>query len=155
MSHSSTKEQEWGPRSPRFQWLVGSGSSLAAAGWMGLIFYSSSLTGVESSRHLDAASVSWLGDTRSYAGHVLLYAVLAGLLQTALWGWKRGPDLRWVISVVVFSSLFAISDEYHQTFVSGRSATAADVVVDIAAATATASILWALISVKPWRSRHR
>ena len=99
--------------------VLGIGSGTAAIAWMGLIFYLSSLSGAEASQGLESGAVSWLGDPRSYA-------VLAALIQVALWGWSLELHLRWVIVAAVLASLFGISDEYHQSFVTGRSATFVD-----------------------------
>lgn len=80
-----------------------------------------------------------------YTAHIVLYSVLAALVQGAIWGWDLGFQLRWVIVAAVFSSLYGISDEYHQSFVMGRSATVVDCLVDSIAATASATMLWALV----------
>ena len=135
--------------SHRYRWMLGLVSAISAVAWMGLIFFFSSLSGEASSRPLESEAVSWLGEWRSYAGHIVLYAVLAALLQTTLWGWNRGPDIRWVLSVALFSSIFGISDEYHQSFVDGRSATVADAVVDSVAATLSAAFLWIILPTQP------
>ncbi len=103
--------------------VLGIISGTAAIAWMGLIFYLSSLSGAEASQGLESGAVSWLGDLQSYAAHIVLYAVLAALIQVALWGWSLELQLRWVIVAAVLASLFGISDEYHQSFVTGRSAT--------------------------------
>jgi hypothetical protein len=123
--------------------------TVVAAGWMGLIFYLSSLSGDDTSRIFDADAIYWLGGGLSYTVHVLLYSVLAALIQCALWGWNRGPSARWVISVVTFSLLYAITDEYHQSFVGGRAATVTDVFVDTLAAAAAAGALWVVITPEP------
>jgi VanZ family protein len=126
---------------------LGFGSTIAAVGWMGLIFYFSSLSGDDTSRIFEAGAISWLGGGLSYIGHVLLYAVLAALIQFTIWGWGRGPRARSVIVVVMISLVYAITDEYHQSFVNGRAATAVDILVDTAAAAAAAVALWLVIAL--------
>jgi hypothetical protein len=116
-----------------------------AIAWMGLIFYLSSLSGTEASQGLESGAVSWLGDLRSYAAHIVLYAVLAALIQVALWGWSLELQLRWAIVAAVLASLFGISDEYHQSFVTGRSATLMDGLVDSIAAFASSTLVWRLV----------
>ena len=125
--------------------VLGIGSGTAAIAWMGLIFYLSSLPGAEASRELESGAVSWLGDLRSYAAHIVLYGVLAALIQVALWGWSLELQLRWVIVAAVLASLFGISDEYHQSFVTGRSATLVDGLVDSIAAFASSTLFWRLV----------
>ena len=125
--------------------VLGIGSGTAAIAWMGLIFYLSSLSGAEASQRLESGAVSWLGDLRSYAAHIVLYAVLAALIQVALWGWSLEIRLWWVIVAAVLASLFGISDEYHQSFVTGRSATLVDGLVDSIAAFASSTLFWRLV----------
>ena len=128
----------------RNRWVLGLGFSGASAGWMALIFYFSSLTGVEASQQLESGAVSWLGDLRATAAHVVLYAVLAALIQASIWGWNLGFHFRWVLITALLSSLFGITDEYHQSLVMGRSASVVDGLVDSVAATASAAFLWFL-----------
>ena len=128
--------------------IAGLGFAVAAAGWMGLIFYFSSLSGTpsvdESFQPLESAAVYWQGGLSSYAGHALLYGVLAALILAARWAWTLGLGLQRVIIAALLSSLFGLSDEYHQSFVFGREATAADFLVDSVAATASSALIWTL-----------
>jgi hypothetical protein len=128
--------------------FTGIGFAVAAAAWMGLIFYLSSLSGVstgdENFHPIGAAAVYWQGGLRSYAGHIVLYGVLAALIQAILWGWNLGFRVRWSIIAALVSSLFGISDEYHQSFVFGREASGLDLLVDAVAATVSATLLWTL-----------
>lgn len=130
--------------SKRNRWVLGLGLSGASAGWMGLIFYFSTLSGDEVSQPLESGVTAWLGGLRSTAAHVVLYAVLAALIQASIWGWNLGFHVRWVIITALLSSLYGITDEYHQSFVIGRSATVMDGLVDCVAATASAALLWFL-----------
>ncbi len=65
------------------------------------------------------------------AGHVTEYGVLAFLLWRAISkerGWPAWPSLSGAFSV---SLLYAISDEFHQTFVPGRTGRLTDVGFDV------------------------
>ena len=75
-------------------WIWRIAMSGATLAWMGLIFYLSSLSQAEVSRPLETPAIAWLGMLRSYAAHVVLYGILASLVQASLWGWK--PDYRHV-----------------------------------------------------------
>ena len=61
-------------------------------------------------------------------GHLIGYALLA-----AAWAWALAPSLRRRALPVaaLISFLYAISDEYHQSFVEGRHATPVDVGIDV------------------------
>ena len=63
----------------------------------------------------------------SLVAHFAEYALLA-----ALWAWALAPGLgrRALALAAAISLLYAIGDEYHQSFVPGREADPLDVVVD-------------------------
>ena len=79
-------------------------------------------------------------------GHAVEYAVLALLIFRALrhrhdipvkgWNWS---DARLAI---LFSALYAASDEFHQSFVATRQATLLDVLIDTAGAVAAIFLFW-------------
>ncbi len=62
-------------------------------------------------------------------GHFLAYAGLALLALRAVWGGQR-PYL--ATALIVF--LYALSDEFHQTFTPGRNGTLVDVAIDMSGA---------------------
>lgn len=126
----------------RTRWAMGLAFSAAALTWMGLIFYLSSLSALEVSKPLESNAISWMGELRSYVAHAVLYGILASLVLMSLWGWNLTINLRLAIAAAAFSCLFGISDEIHQSFVTGRSATVTDAVVDSMAATLVAALLW-------------
>jgi VanZ family protein len=65
--------------------------------------------------------------------HLIAYAILAMLIHLALphkgWAW-------------LLATLYAVSDEYHQTFVPGRNGLMVDVVIDSMGALAAMIGLW-------------
>jgi VanZ family protein len=75
-------------------------------------------------------------------GHFTEYAVLA-----ALWAWALAPALgrRALLAAATISLLYAITDEFHQSFVEGRKADPLDVLVD------ACGIAVALVLVRPGR----
>ena len=121
---------------------------------MAFIFYSSSLSQDQASKPLESGAVSWLGDLRSYVAHFVLYGVLAALIQASMWGWNLGYQLRWSVAAAVIAALYGASDEYHQTFVAGRSATLVDVIVNTVGAAFSAAGLWLLVRVLRGRLVH-
>ena len=117
----------------------------AALTWMGIIFYVSSLS------QESASDTIRLGDFGSYAAHFGAYAILATLFSLSIWGWKLGYQLRWVAIAAVFAVLYGVSDEFHQPFVVGRSATIADVIADAIGATFSATCLWFVVKLSKAR----
>jgi VanZ family protein len=72
-------------------------------------------------------------------GHLLSYALLAWLWLRALRPTLSPPRLFWVAFAIAI--LYAVSDEYHQTFVPGRDGNPADVLIDATGAL-LAILLW-------------
>jgi VanZ family protein len=69
-------------------------------------------------------------------GHIIEYAVLAALLWRAFrrgTHWQANLSMLFMI-VSVACALFAISDEWHQSFVPSRTPSARDVLIDIGGA---------------------
>jgi VanZ family protein len=95
---------------------------LPVIAWAGLIFYVSSLT------HLSTGLRSDLVFRK--IAHALEYYVLVLLLSRAFRGSFRSGVLELYIYPAVLSFLYAISDEFHQSFVPGRIACAQDVLID-------------------------
>ena len=64
-------------------------------------------------------------------GHWTEYFILANLMAAAWqshWPTQSGPNR--FIGTVILATLYAISDEWHQSFVPSRSASAVDVTID-------------------------
>jgi len=124
--------------------------------WMGLIFW------ISAQSDLPKAPSTWVDFVVKKGAHASVYAVLAGLIWHALGNGRGnrsagteqrgGPRLhRRVLSSLnvqtfVLSVLYAISDEWHQTFVPGRHGRPFDVLVD------ASGIVIALVLI--WRVRH-
>ena len=100
-----------------------------AAAWMGGIFYLS---------HQSAPYGVTVSSGGSAIAHISLYLALAVLLFWALAGGLADrmatPD--WVLASIAFglTALYGVSDEVHQAFVSGRTASEADVGLDMVGA---------------------
>jgi VanZ family protein len=104
---------------------------------MGVIFYFSAQT--SSGEH------PWWEVIFRKLGHVSGYAFL-----TALWWWAlRGVTARPVLIAVCIALAYACTDEFHQSFVHGRTGTPVDVGIDaIGMAIAASVIVW-------WRGRAK
>ncbi len=91
--------------------------------WAGFIFYLSSIPYLR-------ITEAWYDIILRKMAHVFVFGVLARLLAraftgSAFWSWKK----IFACSLVV-SALYACSDEYHQSFVPGRSASVVDISID-------------------------
>lgn len=85
--------------------------------------------------------------------HFLAYFVLAILLVRALR--KSGAGFtRAIIWAFVGSSLYAVTDEVHQLFISGRSGELRDVLIDSAGA-ATGLFVYGIVSRIDWKQQKK
>src|SRR3982751_394016 len=113
--------------------------------WMVVIFAGSAdvLSAEHTSRFL-VPFMRWLDPQISFAtiahinvvlrklGHLIEYAVIGALLWRALRSTLRATPAAWIAAItLITSALFALSDEFHQSFVPSRTPSANDVLVDI------------------------
>ena len=96
--------------------------------WMGLIFFLSSF------HKLQASQIGWQDFIVRKTAHFLEYAVLCflyfrALRQTTSWSSKKSFFL-----ALFLAFIYALSDEYHQTKVTGRTGKIFDVGVDFCGA---------------------
>ena len=112
------KTNAWAPLLRSLRWL-------AALVWMGGIFYLS---------HQSAPLGQTASTVESIAVHLGLYAGLALLMCWALAGstQSRMATPNWVPAAVAFALtvLYGVSDELHQAFVPGRTASEVDIAFD-------------------------
>jgi len=144
---------------------------LPALIWLGVIFLGSSdLMSAEHTSRFLIPLLRWLKPeitadaiakvqffVRKLA-HLTEYAILATLLWRAVY---RGTNLKTKMSIVfvtasVVSILVAASDEFHQSFVSSRSASAGDVLIDMIGAIIGLMIGWSFThrALRPLTNRQ-
>lgn len=96
--------------------------------WASLIFYLSSLPNLELT-----ADPLWNLITRKLA-HLFMFGVLAILIYIALG--KKAPQ-----HALILTTLYAATDEFHQTFVLTRQGALSDIIIDSIGAL-SALLLW-------------
>jgi VanZ family protein len=95
--------------------------------WAGLIFVLSSIPDLHS-----GLPTIWDLIFRKI-GHMLEFGILTWL------AYRARPSFRWAGA---FSLFYAITDEYHQTFVFGREGTVRDVIIDAIGIAIAIFLLW-------------
>ena len=100
---------------------------------MAVIFYLSAQPDLSSG----LGALDTIGRKFVHAGE---YALLAFLWWRALR--TRTDSRRAALLGLAFAAAYAVTDEYHQSFVSGRHGSAVDVVIDTAGAGVAALLLW-------------
>lgn len=114
---------------------------------MGLIFFASSRTKTQ------------LPDFGAWdllvkkGGHAIGYALLGASYVHALAG-GRPVKARWRLMAVLLACLYAFTDEFHQRFVSGRTPSPRDVLIDTCGSLAGVATM-ALIQIRAQPSRLR
>lgn len=104
--------------------------SLAPLALMGLIFF------LSAQPNLDSGLGIW-DDIGRKVAHAVSYCAL-----TLLWFWAlRSVIGRPLAPAAAIALLYAISDEYHQSFVEGRSGSAFDIGVDLIGVVAASLLL--------------
>jgi len=112
--------------------------------WMGVIFFASSRS------HLPFYVNKTVDFITKKAGHVTEYGVLTFLLWRAIpstgsgrrsreRGWPTLPSFG---GAFVLSQLYAVSDEFHQTFIPGRTGRLTDVGFDALGALLVLGLVW-------------
>ncbi len=111
--------------------------------WLPVIAYMAMLFGFSSLPTLPTPP----GGVSFYHVHVVAYAGLAALTARATGRGLRDVPWRAVVAAILISSLYGVSDEYHQLFVPGRSFDVLDMVADAVGsiAGATAAKAWSII----------
>jgi VanZ family protein len=103
----------------------------AVIAWMGLIFFLSAQSKLPD-------LTPGLPALEEVGGHFTAYGALAGLLWWALWGTGVKYPATWALVIAV---AYGATDEYHQSFVPGRSMTVSDLIVDLIGASAALFIV--------------
>lgn len=99
--------------------------------WMAVVFFFSSISNLGRAARVP----DWIS-------HPIEYGLGAALLCRALAGGRRGPlTMSTALTATLIATAYGVTDEYHQSFVPGRTAELADVLKDLAGA-AAASLLY-------------
>ena len=92
--------------------------------WAGLIYFLSSIP------HLNSGLGTWDTVLRKFA-HIFEYAAFTGLVMRALRRtWPHRSWARHALWAGIIVVLYAMTDEYHQSFIPGRGPSVHDVLVD-------------------------
>jgi len=108
--------------------------------WMGVIYF------LSAQPDLPQAPGPWLDLVLKKAGHAAAYGVLAWLYLRVLrhHSGKRGTPTALRVASIGLTMTYALSDEYHQTFVPGRNGNLLDVAVDGAGVCVAILLDWRL-----------
>ena len=115
--------------------------------WMGIIYFLSSF------HKLQASPISWQDFIVRKTAHFTEYAVLNILCYRALKDTTSLSLAKRLFLSFIITFFYALSDEYHQTFVSGRTGKPFDIGVDSLGAAFGLVFSWKLIHLLPEKIR--
>jgi VanZ family protein len=121
---------------------------LPVVGWLALMFFGSTdLMSAEHTSRFIFPFLHWLDPRMSVwtifkiqdfirkSAHLVEYAVLASLLYRALVnGFFAGRKIRSAAVALLICAAFALTDEYHQSFIPARTSSIRDVGIDLCGA---------------------
>jgi VanZ family protein len=76
------------------------------------------------------------------SAHFVEYFIFGLLVLRAIRGQRRGWALRWGLAALVIAAAYAALDEFHQSFVPGRTASPWDSLLDTTGALAAQFLAW-------------
>ena len=80
--------------------------------------------------HASAETLGFLHHMIRKCGHLTEYFILSMLILRGIRAGEKGLYLRWVLVTILIVACYAALDEYHQSFVPGRTAAVGDVLID-------------------------
>jgi VanZ family protein len=88
-------------------------------------------------------------------GHFTEYFILSLLILRGLRAEKQGAHLAWALGAIAIVGCYAAFDEFHQSFVPGRTAAVSDVLLDTAGGIAAQVVVALVILLADMRKKRR
>lgn len=113
--------------------------------WMGLMFFLSSF------HKIQVTDVGWANFVTRKLAHLIEYAILCFLFFRGLKNTLK-LNLHQILALAfLLTVLYALSDEYHQTFISGRTGRFLDIGIDSLGALLGLLFSWKIVNLLPER----
>ena len=109
--------------------------------WLPTLFWMVVIFGFSAQPSLHASSVGWLDFIIKKSAHITEYFILGLLLYFSLKNTTNLSTGKSLILIIIIGLVYASSDEFHQTFVSGREGRIRDVLIDSLGLLASAKFL--------------
>jgi VanZ family protein len=101
--------------------------------------------------HASPETIALLHAIVRKCGHLFEYFVFSLLVLRSLRADRGGHSLKWALTTIAIVAAYASIDEFHQSFVPGRTAAVSDVLLD----TTGGTIAQVLVAAWPSRSRRQ
>lgn len=92
--------------------------------------------------HASPETLQFLHHVIRKCAHVTEYCILSLLILRGICAGRKEIHLRWGLAVILIVAGYASLDEFHQSFVPGRTAAVSDVVIDTCGGAAGQIIAW-------------
>jgi VanZ family protein len=92
--------------------------------------------------HASLSTILFLHLAIRKSAHVTEYFIFSVLLWRAIRSERNQWQFRWALLAVLIAAVYASSDEFHQLFVPGRSASVHDVMIDVSGAILAQIVIW-------------
>ena len=99
--------------------------------WLPTLAWAILIFSFSSQPTLTASQVYWQDFIIKKSAHLFVYAVLAILIYRSLKLTTHYPQPHLVLLTITLTILYAVTDEFHQSFTFGREPTLRDVFIDI------------------------
>ena len=109
--------------------------------WLPVIVWAAFIFWLSTIAHLRFLK-SWWDYPLRKLGHMGVFGILARLIARALTGCTLWPWKRIFVAALIFTCLYAATDEFHQTFTPGRHGSPVDVTIDTVGA-------WIALGLRP------
>jgi VanZ family protein len=92
--------------------------------------------------HASPETLQFLHHTIRKCAHLTEYCILSLLILRGIRAGRKETHLRWAMLAILMVAGYASVDEFHQSFVPGRTAAVGDVFIDTSGGTAGQIIAW-------------
>lgn len=104
--------------------------------WIGVIFY------LSNQPDLKSGFESQMDFVLRKLAHITEYGILTFLAWRVASDRGEKKNIKYLIIAIIFSMLYATSDEYHQLFVHGRVGSPVDVMIDSVGIMIAGAVIW-------------
>jgi VanZ family protein len=98
--------------------------------WLPTILWMAFIFGFSAQPSLHASSVSWQDFLIKKSAHVTEYFILGLFLNFSLKNSTKLSLRQRLLLLIIIGLVYAVSDEFHQTFIAGREGRIRDVLID-------------------------
>ena len=105
--------------------------------------------------HASPETLAFMHHIVRKCAHLTEYFILSLLILRGIRAGEKGMRLRWALMTILIVAGYASLDEYHQSFVPGRTAAVTDVLIDTTGGTIAQIVAWLCVPLGLAREKRR